>query len=113
MTLELHDVPDVAIWMWAQEHEFTVVSKDADFAEISMERGFPPKLIWLRIDNWKTTDTHKPRPLSSFSSDPQRGYVRPRHCSSFRTPVIQIERRKIHVHTTTSSGCRKRALSSR
>jgi len=52
--LELHDVPDTAVWLYAREHGFTVVSKDADFSEISMELGFPPKLLWLRIRNWTT-----------------------------------------------------------
>jgi predicted nuclease of predicted toxin-antitoxin system len=32
-----------------------LVSKDADFAEISLDRGFPPRLLWLRIGNCKTT----------------------------------------------------------
>lgn len=54
--LALHDLPDTAIWLYAREHQFTVVSKDADFAEISMDLGFPPKLVWLRIANWKTSE---------------------------------------------------------
>ena len=42
------------IWSYAREHDFTIVSKDADFSEISMELGYPPKLIWLQIENWST-----------------------------------------------------------
>jgi predicted nuclease of predicted toxin-antitoxin system len=52
--LNLHSVPDEAVWLFAREHDFTVVSKDADFSEISMRFGYPPKLIWLRIKNWST-----------------------------------------------------------
>ena len=52
----LHDVPDTVVWAYAKEHGFTVVSKDADFSEISMELGYPPKLIWLRIPNWTTDE---------------------------------------------------------
>ena len=52
--LNLHSVPDEAVWRYAREHDFTVVSKDADFSEISMELGYPPKLIWLKIRNWST-----------------------------------------------------------
>ena len=40
--------------MYAKEHAFTIVSKDADFSEISMELGYPPKLIWLQIENLTT-----------------------------------------------------------
>ena len=54
--LKLHDVPDPEVWRYAREHHFIVVSKDADFSEISMELGYPPKLIWLRIKNWSTDD---------------------------------------------------------
>ena len=53
-TLHLHEEPDADVWLYAREHGFTLVSKDADFAEISMQLGYPPKLIWLRIDNWST-----------------------------------------------------------
>jgi predicted nuclease of predicted toxin-antitoxin system len=51
---DLYEVPDTTVWLYAREHNFTVVSKDADFSEISMELGFPPKLLWLRIKNWST-----------------------------------------------------------
>jgi predicted nuclease of predicted toxin-antitoxin system len=50
----LHDVPDATVWAYARKNEFTIVSKDADFSEISMELGYPPKLIWLKIENWST-----------------------------------------------------------
>jgi predicted nuclease of predicted toxin-antitoxin system len=52
--LNLHEVPDTTVWLYAREHDFTIVSKDADFSEISMELGYPPKLLWLRIKNWST-----------------------------------------------------------
>ena len=52
--VDLHSVPDETVWLYAREHGFTVVSKDADFSEISMQYGYPPKLIWLQIRNWST-----------------------------------------------------------
>ena len=54
--LNLHTEDDTVVWRYAREHELTVVSKDADFAELSMLRGFPPKLIWLRLGNCRTED---------------------------------------------------------
>jgi predicted nuclease of predicted toxin-antitoxin system len=54
--LNLHDASDTDIWLYAREHELTVVSKDADFAEISMNLGYPPKLLWLRITNRTTSE---------------------------------------------------------
>lgn len=47
--INLHDVEDSILWMFARENDFIVVSKDADFSEISMLHGFPPKLLWLAL----------------------------------------------------------------
>ena len=52
----LHGASDSEIWRYAREHDFTVVSKDADFSEVSMELGYPPKLLWLRIANFTTDE---------------------------------------------------------
>jgi predicted nuclease of predicted toxin-antitoxin system len=52
--LQLHEEPDLRVWFYARDHGFSIVSKDADFAELSMQHGFPPKLIWLRIGNCST-----------------------------------------------------------
>jgi predicted nuclease of predicted toxin-antitoxin system len=54
--LDLHEADDVVVWTYAREHGFIVVSKDTDFSELSMIRGFPPKLLWLRIGNCRTAD---------------------------------------------------------
>ncbi|HUR82033.1 MAG TPA: DUF5615 family PIN-like protein [Thermoanaerobaculia bacterium] len=52
--VQLHNMPDEVVWQYARDQDFTIVSKDADFSEISMQLGYPPKLIWLKIDNWST-----------------------------------------------------------
>ena len=57
--VKLHAVPDEAVWQYAREHDFTIVSKDADFSDISMELGYPPKLIWLQIENWSTDQVER------------------------------------------------------
>src|SRR5437879_3026846 len=44
-------VDDFVIWGHAAQHGFTVVSLDADFYDLSVLRGHPPKLIWLRCGN--------------------------------------------------------------
>lgn len=45
---------DDVIWEYAKQHDFIVVTLDADFYDISLLRGHPPKLIWLRCGNQKT-----------------------------------------------------------
>ena len=42
---------DAAIWEYARENGFTVVSKDTDFEERSILLGSPPKIILLRMRN--------------------------------------------------------------
>lgn len=53
-TLGLDRVADVEVWNYARDNDFIVVSKDADFSELSLFYGYPPKLIWLRIGNRTT-----------------------------------------------------------
>jgi predicted nuclease of predicted toxin-antitoxin system len=54
--LGLGEASDVTIWELARDHGFTLVSKDADFVELSTVFGFPPKVIWLRLGNCVTHD---------------------------------------------------------
>ena len=42
---------DEAIWNFAKDNEFTVLSKDSDFYRFSVMRGAPPKVAWLRVGN--------------------------------------------------------------
>ena len=49
--LELHGQPDIAVWRYAAEHGFLVVSKDDDFRQLSFLRGHPPKVVWLVVGN--------------------------------------------------------------
>ncbi len=47
--LEQH--ADIEIWEFAKQNNFVVVTRDADFFEIGLLRGFPPKIIWIQTDN--------------------------------------------------------------
>jgi|SRR5215211_1521888 len=46
---------DNVIWDFAKQNGFTIVTLDADYYDMSLLRGYPPKLIWLRCGNQKTT----------------------------------------------------------
>lgn len=54
--LELATADDRAVWQYAKEHGLTIVSKDADFRQLSFVLGFPPKVVWLRVGNGSTND---------------------------------------------------------
>lgn len=44
------------IWAYALEGGFMIVTKDADYRELSIALGHPPKVIWIRLDNCPTSD---------------------------------------------------------
>jgi predicted nuclease of predicted toxin-antitoxin system len=43
--------PETAIWQYAFEHGFIIVSKDEDFHHLSFLRGAPPKVIGIALGN--------------------------------------------------------------
>jgi len=47
----LESASDVVVWQFALEHGFSIVTKDVDFLELQLIRGFPPKLVWLNCGN--------------------------------------------------------------
>ncbi|MGC2421559.1 MAG: DUF5615 family PIN-like protein [Candidatus Acidiferrales bacterium] len=47
---------DEAVWRYAKDNGFTIVSKDSDFQERGVLRGHPPKTIWLRAANCTSAD---------------------------------------------------------
>jgi len=55
--LGMDEAEDAEIWDFAAAEGWTVVSKDADFAQRSMRFGPPPKVIWIRVGNCSVTDS--------------------------------------------------------
>jgi predicted nuclease of predicted toxin-antitoxin system len=50
----LAEAEDTALWDYAKRRGLTVVTHDADFAEMAALRGPPPKVVWLRCGNQPT-----------------------------------------------------------
>ena len=55
----LDDAEDHAIWALAKDNEFIIVTKDSDFNDLSIMKGCPPKVIWLRIGNSRVSAIEK------------------------------------------------------
>jgi predicted nuclease of predicted toxin-antitoxin system len=51
LLLGLATADDLVIWRYAGAHGYILVSLDSDFYDLSLVRGQPPKLIWLRCGN--------------------------------------------------------------
>jgi predicted nuclease of predicted toxin-antitoxin system len=50
----LDKASDLEVWHYAQEQDFCLVTKDADFNDLLTIYGFPPKIIWIRRGNCTT-----------------------------------------------------------
>jgi predicted nuclease of predicted toxin-antitoxin system len=46
---------DPVVWDYAKNHDFMIVSKDADMHDLSLIFGNPPKVVWLQLGNCSTS----------------------------------------------------------
>ncbi len=66
---------DNEIWHYARVNDMIIVTNDDDFLNLSLLRGFPPKIILLRLGNQKTQTIadailhHKATIMSMSTSD--------------------------------------------
>jgi predicted nuclease of predicted toxin-antitoxin system len=76
--LGLDQAGDAAIWEYARQHDFVLVTQDGDYSNLSALRGYPPKVIWLRCGN-RPTDyiagllDRNHRAIVDFLEDPTVG----------------------------------------
>jgi len=42
---------DIEIWNFAAENRYTIVTQDSDFLNFFETKGFPPKVILIRVGN--------------------------------------------------------------
>ncbi|NMG10161.1 hypothetical protein DP117_26105 [Brasilonema sp. UFV-L1] len=54
--LGLDTADDNMVWQYARDNDYIIVTKDSDFQELTMIRGFPPKVVWIRRGNCTTGD---------------------------------------------------------
>ena len=71
---------DPAVWTYAQVADCIIVSKDADFSDMSVVRGLPPKVIWLRLGNCSTNDIEQAlrsahMQITAFANDATAGVL--------------------------------------
>ncbi len=76
VALGLSESPDQAIWQFAKTEGFMVVTTDADFYEMAMTSGPPPKVVWLRRWAQPTNDAklvlrREAIRIAHFANDPE------------------------------------------
>ncbi len=45
---------DAEVFEYARDHGYAIVTKDADFHELSRRLGGPPDIVWLGVGNCET-----------------------------------------------------------
>lgn len=50
----LDTAADRAIWEYAGQRAYVIVSKDSDFRQLALAFGPPPQVVWLRVGNAST-----------------------------------------------------------
>ncbi|AFZ14875.1 hypothetical protein Cri9333_4073 [Crinalium epipsammum PCC 9333] len=79
-SIGLDQADDRSLWEYARQNNFTVVTRDSDFSELSILRGFPPKVIWIRRGNCSTNQieeilrSHNGE-IRQFNEDPNLGIL--------------------------------------
>jgi predicted nuclease of predicted toxin-antitoxin system len=69
---------DDQVWEHARLHGFAIVSKDADYNNLSVVRGSPPKVLWLLLGNCTTAHVEvifraRFADIEAFENDPSVG----------------------------------------
>jgi predicted nuclease of predicted toxin-antitoxin system len=53
--LGLDTSSDLVVWQHAQQAGYCLVAKDSDLNDLVAAKGFPPKVIWIRLGNCTTS----------------------------------------------------------
>lgn len=78
--LGLENKSDREIWQYAKANAFAIVTFDADFYDMTVLHGHPPKIIWIRTGNTTTLFlaellSRNKGVIAKFLSSPEWGEV--------------------------------------
>jgi predicted nuclease of predicted toxin-antitoxin system len=78
--IEMDRVPDWQLWEYPRQNDFTIVTQDGDFSDLSCLHRWPPKIVWLRCGNQPTRIIENlPRShhaaIIEFKNDPSTGVL--------------------------------------
>ncbi len=80
LDIGLDEVDDPAIWEYAKDVGYVIVTKDSDFLALSDRLGHPPKVVRLRCGNCPTSEVaellrEEYDNLQAFYRNEQKGNV--------------------------------------
>jgi len=78
--LGLDRAPDEQIWETAKREDYVIVTQDVDFVNLSLLKGPPPKVVWLRCGNQPTASIEQlvrshSEALQAFESRALPGFI--------------------------------------
>jgi|SRR5215203_2014067 len=76
--LGLDRASDLEIREYAKRETLLIVTKDADFSDLCVLKGYPPKIIWIRRGNCSTYDVEQLLrahydDINALNTDPMNG----------------------------------------
>jgi predicted nuclease of predicted toxin-antitoxin system len=79
-TVALERASDEDVWRYARDNDCIIVTKDSDFRDLTVLRGFPPRVVWLRIGNCSTAEIEhllrrSHESISAFASESTTGLL--------------------------------------
>jgi len=57
--LDMAEAEDTEVWTYAKANNYTIVTRDSDYNDLLILRGFPPKIIWIRRGNCSTSEIER------------------------------------------------------
>ena len=71
---------DDAVWTYAAQQGYVIVSKDAEFHQRSFVLGHPPKVVWIRRGNCSTRDIEvmlrtRHAEIAAFGANPEASFL--------------------------------------
>lgn len=78
--LGMAEAEDTEVWAYAKSNKYIIITRDSDYNDLLMLRGFPPKIIWIRRGNCSTSEIERILRLHiadirTLSSDPSLGIL--------------------------------------
>jgi predicted nuclease of predicted toxin-antitoxin system len=72
---------DTAVWEYAKDNGYILVSKDSDFYDKSAFFGHPPKVIWVRRGNCSNRQIrlllrNKADAILAFAQNPELSFIK-------------------------------------
>jgi predicted nuclease of predicted toxin-antitoxin system len=78
--LNMGEAADQQIWEYAKQNSCVIVTRDSDYNDLSLIRGVPPKVIWIRRGNCSTQEIEQllrvaSSDIQAFEENPLNGVL--------------------------------------